>query len=108
MKLADRYEEQKYQDQYSVSNVYYSFLAETRFLFCQSKNIKWWVVSNQEGNCSVGCFPSRVWREKLSVLWPFVKRIVTICHKHIVTSFDYSAKAQINLSDGIKLFVYIY
>ena len=66
------------------------------------------MVSNQEGNCSVGCFPSRVWREKLAVLWPFVKRTVTICHKHIVTSFDYSAKAQINLSDGINIIcVYI-
>lgn len=84
------------------------FLGRNTIFVLSKQEYKWWVVSNQEGNCSVGCFPSHVWREKLAVLWPFVKRIVTICHKHIVTSFDYSAKAQINLSDGINIIcVYI-
>ena len=49
MKLADRYEEQKYQDQYSVSNVNYSFFAETRILFCHSKNINggWYQIKKE-------------------------------------------------------------
>ena len=83
----------------------YSFFAETRFSFCQSKNIdggwyqfkkeivRWVVFRLMSGEKNWLCFGL-----SLKELSQFVTN----------TLFDYSAKAQINLSDGINIIcVYI-